>query len=39
VRSAKAVKILTEHGITNARNLKGGILEWINRIDPSLPRY
>jgi adenylyltransferase/sulfurtransferase len=39
VRSAKAVKILTEHGITNARNLKGGILQWIDKIDPSLPRY
>jgi adenylyltransferase/sulfurtransferase len=38
-RSAKAVRLLAEHGITNAKNLKGGILEWINKIDPSLPRY
>ena len=39
VRSAKAVKLLREQGITRARNLKGGILAWIERIDPSLPRY
>jgi adenylyltransferase/sulfurtransferase len=39
VRSAKAVHVLREHGITNARNLKGGIIEWIDKIDPSLPRY
>jgi adenylyltransferase/sulfurtransferase len=38
-RSAKAVRLLREHGITNARNLKGGILEWIDKVDPSLPRY
>jgi molybdopterin/thiamine biosynthesis adenylyltransferase/rhodanese-related sulfurtransferase/molybdopterin converting factor small subunit len=34
-RSAKAVALLREHGITNARNLTGGILAWIDRIDPS----
>ncbi len=39
VRSAKAVKLLREHGITRAKNLKGGILAWIDRIDPSLPEY
>ena len=39
VRSAKAVKLLGEHGIARAKNLKGGILAWIDRIDPSLPRY
>jgi adenylyltransferase/sulfurtransferase len=39
VRSAKAVKLLQEHGFTSARNLKGGILAWIERIDPSLPKY
>ena len=38
-RSAKAVRLLREHGISNARNLKGGILEWIEKVDPSLPRY
>jgi adenylyltransferase/sulfurtransferase len=39
VRSAKAVKLLRENGILRARNLKGGILAWIDRIDPNLPRY
>jgi adenylyltransferase/sulfurtransferase len=38
-RSAKAVKLLHEHGLTRARNLKGGILAWIDRIDPRLPKY
>ena len=38
-RSAKAVRLLRDHGITNARNLTGGILAWIDRIDPSLPKY
>ena len=37
-RSAKAVQFLKERGIS-ARNLKGGILAWIDRIDPSLPKY
>ncbi len=37
-RSAKAVQLLKERGIS-ARNLKGGILAWIDRIDPSLPKY
>jgi adenylyltransferase/sulfurtransferase len=38
-RSAKAVKLLHEQGFTQARNLKGGILAWIDRIDPQLPKY
>ena len=39
VRSAKAVKLLREAGFGDAVNLKGGILAWIDRIDPSLPKY
>jgi adenylyltransferase/sulfurtransferase len=39
VRSAKAVKVLQDGGVLGARNLKGGILAWIDRIDPSLPKY
>ena len=39
VRSAKAVKLLHEAGFSNARNLRGGILAWIDEIDPSLPKY
>jgi molybdopterin/thiamine biosynthesis adenylyltransferase/rhodanese-related sulfurtransferase/molybdopterin converting factor small subunit len=38
-RSAKAVKMLRERGIDRAQNLKGGILAWIDQIDPKLPKY
>ena len=38
-RSAKAVKLLHEAGFSKARNLRGGILAWIDRVDPSLPKY
>lgn len=39
VRSARAVTILREKGFPRAANLAGGILNWINEIDPSLSRY
>ena len=39
VRSGKAVRLLREAGYSKARNLKGGILAWINRIDPTMPKY
>lgn len=39
VRSAKAVKLLHEVGFRKAKNLRGGILAWIDQIDPSLPKY
>ena len=39
VRSGKAVRLLREAGYSKARNLKGGILAWINQIDPTLPKY
>jgi adenylyltransferase/sulfurtransferase len=38
-RSAKAVMLLQERGFKRARNLKGGILAWIDRIDPSQSKY
>jgi adenylyltransferase/sulfurtransferase len=38
-RSAQAVKLLHESGFPNAKNLRGGILEWAQKIDPSLPTY
>ena len=38
-RSAKAVAVLREQGFTNAVNLRGGILAWIDRVDPSQPKY
>ncbi len=39
VRSAKAVKILHDAGFKKAKNLGGGILRWIDQIDPTLPKY
>ena len=39
VRSAKAVKLLREAGFKKAKNLSGGILSWIDVVDPSLPKY
>ena len=39
VRSAKAVKLLHKAGFSDAKNLRGGILAWIDEIDPSLPKY
>jgi molybdopterin/thiamine biosynthesis adenylyltransferase/rhodanese-related sulfurtransferase/molybdopterin converting factor small subunit len=38
-RSGKAVAYLREHGFPQAQNLTGGILAWIDRIDPSQPKY
>ncbi|MBX7151703.1 molybdopterin-synthase adenylyltransferase MoeB [bacterium] len=40
MRSAKAIRELQiTFGLTNLYNLKGGIIEFINRIDPSMPKY
>ena len=38
-RSAKAVKQLQDLGYTGARNVEGGILAWIDRVDPTQPKY
>jgi len=38
-RSAKAVQLLRGAGFGNAWNVNGGILAWIDRIDPSLTPY
>jgi sulfur-carrier protein adenylyltransferase/sulfurtransferase len=39
-RSAKAIQELEEkYGFTNLYNLKGGILSWIEEVDPQLTRY
>jgi adenylyltransferase/sulfurtransferase len=38
-RSARAVELLRASGFENAWNVQGGILAWIDRIDPSLTRY
>ncbi len=39
VRSAKAIALLQTAGFSRLKNLKGGILAWIEEVDPSLPRY
>ncbi len=38
-RSSRAVRLLLDLGFTNVRNLTGGVDAWVDRIDPSLPRY
>lgn len=38
-RSAKAVQAMRAAGFTNAWNVQGGILAWIERVDPSLTAY
>ena len=39
MRSAKAAALLRSAGFPRVKNLTGGILAWINEVDPSLPRY
>jgi len=39
VRSAKAADFLRSVGFTRVLNLKGGILDWIDKVDPSQPKY
>ena len=38
-RSARAAALLRGRGFPNARNLTGGILAWIDQVDPSQPKY
>jgi adenylyltransferase/sulfurtransferase len=38
-RSAKAVDYLRTVGFTKVKNLRGGILEWVDKVDPSQPKY
>ena len=38
-RSGKAMDFLKSVGFTNVKNLRGGILEWIDKVDPSQPKY
>jgi adenylyltransferase/sulfurtransferase len=39
LRSAKAVAFLREQGFRKLKNLKGGILAWADKVDPSMPKY
>jgi adenylyltransferase/sulfurtransferase len=38
-RSSKAVAMMRDKGFTHARNLKGGVLAWVDEIDPKQPKY
>ena len=38
-RSAKAAAFLRQQGFKHVKNLKGGILDWSDKIDPSVPKY
>ena len=38
-RSAMAVAFLRQQGFENVHNLDGGILAWIDRVDPTQRRY
>jgi len=38
-RSAKAVELLLNSGFKKVWNVVGGIAEWSNKIDPSVPKY
>ena len=38
-RSAKAQDFLRTVGFNRTKNLKGGVLAWIDQVDPSQPKY
>ena len=39
VRSLKAAKVLKKIGFENVKSMAGGIEEWAEKIDPSVPKY
>jgi molybdopterin/thiamine biosynthesis adenylyltransferase/rhodanese-related sulfurtransferase len=39
MRSARACGILKAAGFKQVRNMKGGILAWSDKVDPSVPKY
>jgi len=38
-RSMSAARQLADAGVAEVRNLAGGILRWIDEVDPTMPRY
>jgi rhodanese-related sulfurtransferase len=38
-RSAQAAAFLRAQGFRNVRNLAGGILAWIDKVDPTMKKY
>ncbi|MBM3811648.1 MAG: molybdopterin-synthase adenylyltransferase MoeB [Acidimicrobiia bacterium] len=39
MRSAKACDFLRQSGFKKVKNVKGGILAWSDKVDPSVPKY
>ncbi len=39
VRSAEVLRLATARGFTRVSHVPGGVLEWIDEVDPALPRY
>ena len=39
VRSARAVSFLRSAGFATAKNLRGGVIAWIDKVDPTQPKY
>ncbi|MBL8233718.1 MAG: molybdopterin-synthase adenylyltransferase MoeB [Bryobacterales bacterium] len=39
MRSAKGCDLLRQNGFQRVRNMKGGILAWSDKVDPSVPKY
>jgi adenylyltransferase/sulfurtransferase len=33
------VDLLKQSGFTKVRNMKGGILAWSDKVDPTVPKY
>jgi len=38
-RSAQAVEFLRQNGFEKVQNLAGGILAWVDKIDPKMQKY
>jgi adenylyltransferase/sulfurtransferase len=38
-RSAKAVEFLKQSGFRKVKNMRGGILAWSDKVDPTVPKY
>jgi rhodanese-related sulfurtransferase len=38
-RSAEVLAVVKDAGFSDAVHVGGGVLAWINQVDPSLPAY
>jgi adenylyltransferase/sulfurtransferase len=39
VRSAEALAVVKGAGLADAVHVGGGVVGWVNQVDPSLPSY